>query len=361
MMKKIEFRFTIFQKLWLGMILASIVPLVAVWYVTRVEILHGVNRSIAQELGAAARRLSVSSSQWIDMNRRAMRENAGLVGMQSMDPLRQDPILKQMHAAYDWTNLAYTIAANGQNVGRSDGEKTKYYGNRTYFKAVMSGRPFVHEVVIGKTTHRPTLILARPIHDSAGQIVGVLGMGMPLDDLSRQILKLHVGETGFAFLLDNHGKVIVHPHADLARKQVDFSGHPAFLGTSGPSSKFVSYVRDGVRRIAYSQRTADGWDVVVQQNYAEAYAPVRTADRTALLLLVVTLVLATALAYGLSNRLSRPIVQLTQVAEEMSRGQLGVNIPGTKRSDEIGAMARAIERMGISIQVAINKLRRKPR
>lgn len=355
------FRFTIFQKLWLVMIIASVIPLASVWYVTRLEILRDVNHSVAQELGAAAQRLRVQVDNWIDINRRAMAENAGLSGMISMDPAQQDPILKSMAKVYDWTNLAYTIAPNGSNIGRSDNEGTKYYGDRWYFKQVMAGNAFVHQVVIGKTTHQPTLILARPIHDGDGQTVGVMGMGMPLDRLSKTITTLHIGQSGFAFLLDDEGKVIAHPHADLARHRQDFSNHPAFLKASNQDSKLITYVRDGIRRVAYSLRTADGWDLVVQQDYGEAFAPVRTADRHALYLLGLTLVLSSLVAYLLSQRLSRPIVELTEIADKISRGQLGAEIPGTERGDEIGALARAIWRMKASIEVAINKLSRKPR
>lgn len=361
MSEKKRFRFTIFQKLWLAMVIASIVPLASVWYVTRLEILSDVNHSVAQELSAAAQRLRAEVDNWIDINRRAMAENAGLAGMVSMDPTLQNPILKRMAKTYDWAYLVYTTAPSGSNIGRNDDEKTRYYGDRWYFKQVMAGNPFVHQVVIGKTSGQPTLILARPILGDEGQTVGVLGMAMTLDKLSQTITTLHIGKTGFAFLLDDEGKVIAHPHADLAQHRVDFSNHPAFLKTPNQNGDLVTYMRDGIRRVAYSLSTADGWDVVVQQNYDEAFAPVRAADRHALYLLGITLVLASLLAYLLSQRLSRPIAELTEVADKISRGQLDAKVPGIERSDEIGALARAIGRMGTSIQLAIKKLSSKTR
>ncbi|WP_159441306.1 HAMP domain-containing protein [Desulfopila aestuarii] len=42
----------------------------------------------------------------------------------------------------------------------------------------------------------------------------------------------------------------------------------------------------------------------------------------------------------------------------MSKGKLGAKIDECSRSDEIGALARAIERMGVSLQMAIDRLRK---
>jgi methyl-accepting chemotaxis protein len=47
------------------------------------------------------------------------------------------------------------------------------------------------------------------------------------------------------------------------------------------------------------------------------------------------------------------------IAEEISKGKLGAEIKETVRNDEIGALARAIERMGISLQMAFDRLRKK--
>jgi methyl-accepting chemotaxis protein len=64
-------------------------------------------------------------------------------------------------------------------------------------------------------------------------------------------------------------------------------------------------------------------------------------------------------AYLLARRLSTPIRNLTVIADEISRGNLGAKIAETGRSDEIGALARAIERMGVSLQMAFDRLRKK--
>ncbi len=52
--------------------------------------------------------------------------------------------------------------------------------------------------------------------------------------------------------------------------------------------------------------------------------------------------LALMLARSLTNSIARPIVALTQAVTDLSRGSNAIAIPGTDRSDELGAMAQAM-------------------
>ena len=83
------------------------------------------------------------------------------------------------------------------------------------------------------------------------------------------------------------------------------------------------------------------------------------ANLSALILLVITLLAVSYIAYLLAQRLARPIRNLTLIAEEISRGRLDIKIQEVNRSDEIGALAAAIERMGVSIRMSLQKLRAK--
>jgi methyl-accepting chemotaxis protein len=52
--------------------------------------------------------------------------------------------------------------------------------------------------------------------------------------------------------------------------------------------------------------------------------------------------LALVLARGLTRSIARPIVDLTRAVTDLSRGATDIDIPGTGRGDELGAMAQAM-------------------
>jgi len=97
----------------------------------------------------------------------------------------------------------------------------------------------------------------------------------------------------------------------------------------------------------------------VEQDYNEAYASIKKLEADARNLILITVALVFAVAFFIGKQLTRPINELTAIAAELSSGKFNLEIPQTKRSDEIGALALAIERMGISIQMAMDRLRKK--
>ena len=64
---------------------------------------------------------------------------------------------------------------------------------------------------------------------------------------------------------------------------------------------------------------------------------------------------ATYTATG-ASALTRPIRRLTQISDGISRGNLAAAITETRRSDEIGSLARAIERLRASVKLAVDRL-----
>jgi methyl-accepting chemotaxis protein len=68
------------------------------------------------------------------------------------------------------------------------------------------------------------------------------------------------------------------------------------------------------------------------------------------------LVIMIPLVVALVLSIIRPIRELTAVADSFSKGQLDLKVPGTERRDEIGSLARALGRLGISIRGAMERL-----
>lgn len=77
----------------------------------------------------------------------------------------------------------------------------------------------------------------------------------------------------------------------------------------------------------------------------------------ALLGLVLVLVIA-PLAFLLIRGIVKPIRELTVVADEFSRGKIDLEMPYTSRTDEIGKLANALDRLGRSVKVALSRMKR---
>jgi HAMP domain-containing protein len=61
-------------------------------------------------------------------------------------------------------------------------------------------------------------------------------------------------------------------------------------------------------------------------------------------------------AFFIARGVTRPVTQLTEVADRISLGELNAKIQ-IDRKDEIGELAEALRRMQTSLQAAIERLR----
>lgn len=354
-------RIGIFKKVLITMLFVAIVPLGTIWYIDYRSSIKQISHNIDQQFGYISDKLVTQLNDWVAMNMKVLRQNAGLSDMKSMAAENQNPILRSILKEYEWSYLVFTIGTDGMNVGRSDSKKPKFYGDRIYVKQVLNGASMGKQVIISRTTGKPAIILSAPIY-RAGQekskkdLIGVIAIGMSIEEMSDRITNLQIGKTGYAFLLNEKGKVVAHQKEEFAKKSADFSNHPAYQLRPGSGKKRISYVENGKKVVAYIEKTDQDWIMVTQQDYDEAYSDINKKNIEGLVLLGITLIIVTYISSIFSQRLTRPIRNLTNIAEEMSRGKVGMEIEEMERKDEIGALAAAIDRMGASIRLAMERL-----
>ncbi|MCG5501698.1 cache domain-containing protein [Ectothiorhodospira lacustris] len=356
------FHLRIFHKILLTLLLVAFIPIAGALYIAVYQIERSWHDNVSRQLMLTSQGLADRIDGWLDMNLRVLSQNAALPDIRAMDTERQRAPLKALDDAYEWVYLAFTVDPEGRNIGRNDDNPLTYYGDRGYFRQVIEGAPVGQQVLIGRTSGRPALILAKPILDDGGEgpsnLVGVMATAQHLVDVSDATTRARIGDTGFTMVLDPARQLIAHGQPEQVEGQLqDYGWHP-ILATPGADQYPVIIEHQGQRLVGFRQEIGLGWTVMIQQDYQEAFAPLLKARRDAMTMSAITLVLVVLIAFLLARQISRPIVQLTRAAEGLSRGQFDHGIAGTHRGDEIGALARAIERMSVSIRIALERLRK---
>ena len=348
----------IFHKVVATLLTVTLIPLCTLWYISNSTAERELNANIFQHLIATMDTASTRINGWDDSNLRMLRQAGRLNDITGMKSERQVPVLATIGKAYD-SYLVFTIAPDGKNIARNDGGALVSYADRGYFKDVMKGAPVGRQVVISKTTGKPSLLLGSPIRNDKDDLIGVIAMGLNLSDISQAVTDVRVGATGRAILLDAANKLIAHGDAQKMQTALqDFSAHSA-LKTPGITDGPKTYNNDGKEMIGYMRKLPQGWTLLVEQEYDEAFAPLIQMKKEGRLLIMATIALVVAIAYMLGKALTRPINELTIIADKLSKGDFDVNLPQIERGDEIGSLARAIDRLGISIKLAMDRLRSK--
>ena len=355
----VKFRFGLTFKMVAVMLLVSLLPFGIFVGLTFQESRDRTLRDTELIMGETARGLGREVDEWLDKNLRALRLAAELPSIRSMDPGTQEPVLKAIHETYPYMYLVFTLDPQGMNLARNDGEALRSYSDRAYYQGIASGREFAWQTLIGKTSKKPALVLAVPIREN-GRLVGVMASAMMVDDISKSVAAWRNGQTGFAFLVDETGKVVSHQFPEFVESQRDISSHPLVSSyrNNGRPEPVAFIDDDGVAQRGFVYGNSYGWVLGVQQSADEIFAPYRKEERFALYVFLATILLVSFIAYFAGRSIVRPINKLTEIANRMSMGVLDATID-VRSNDEIGRLARAIGRMQTSLKLAIERLRRR--
>ena len=340
------------------MLAVGLLPLGLFGGITLYQQAERVRADAERSLQVSAERISSQVDEWFDKNVRVLRAAASLPALASMNPEEQTRALTAIQKAYPWMYLVFTVAPDGRNVARSDGKPLVSYADRQYFRDVVTGgKELSWETLIGKTSKKPALILSVPILAN-GVVVGVLASAMTVEDVSAILAHWRTGKTGFAFLVDEQAKVVAHPREEYVLAQRQLHEHPlvaAFRRDGQPHAMAFSESSTS-EALGYVHGNRFRWAVAIQQEKEELFAPLRQTLTLGLALLVAAAVLVVLTARMASGVLIRPIVEMSQAADRMSTGDLDNPIP-VSRTDELGRLARSLERLRISMRAAMARLR----
>ena len=346
---------TVFRRLLAAFLLTSLVPLLATWYIARQVTLDNAEHLAESQLRYEASQIAGRTDGWLQLNFESLAEHADTILIRSMDAELQRSALIDIVKHQPWTVLAFTINPDGMSLARSDNLQPINYSDREYFKTAISGQPLGQQMAISRTTHRPSWIFGIPIKDTAGNVRGVIAKTCGLSELTDQLLNSRIGQTGRALLISFDGKLAAMTGSGSDEELRDFSRNPVYLARESRSG-LIRFMDGDKPTVAVVEPVRFGWLIAVQMEEAEALRAVKETDRTMMILLLVAVLLSAAFAAVVAPTLSNPLVRLTQIADDISRGRFHDEIPGVDRSDEIGALARSVERMSRSLRIAMDRL-----
>jgi methyl-accepting chemotaxis protein len=315
------------------------------------------NERFGQQITSA---LANEVEEWVDKNLRVLKAVAEMPAIKSMNRYEQEVLLKTVQEQYPWMYLVFTTDNFGMNVARNDGKDLKDYSDRQYVQDITAGKPMAWQNLIGKTSKKPALVLAVPIKKN-DETIGVLAAAMTRDAISKRIATWRQGKTGYAFLVDENGKVIAHQIPALVTEQKDLSQAALVKAANNNQQGLIEFQgQNGHSEIGFARKTNLGWVLAIQQAKDEAFQSLKEAQKFALILLGATFLVVVLIALLASRAIVKPIRTLTDAANRISVGELGVEIQNNSR-DEIGDLAEAITRMQDSIRLSIERLRRRRR
>lgn len=226
------------------------------------------------------------------------------------------------------------------------------YMDRDYIiGAIEEGKPTIGRTVIGKTHRKPIVVMAAPVRDAEGKVIGavsgVTDLGRPsfLDKISEN----HYGKSGGYVLIERSNRLIITA-TDKSRimEKLPERGFNPILDRflDGHEGSFAYTNTRGVE-VLNSARTIPGsdWLIGVTLPIEEAFAPIRDMRRRMLLAtLFLTLLFGAVIWWALGRQLAPILTSARSLAAMSDAGQPLAPL-AIARQDEVGQLVSGFNRL----------------
>ncbi|MDQ5987610.1 MAG: hypothetical protein CSYNP_03355 [Syntrophus sp. SKADARSKE-3] len=221
--------------------------------------------------------------------------------------------------------IIFTDSVNGASKGLNASD-------RDYFKKTQLGQSSMDSVVISKKTKEPVCSIAYPIKDESGQVIGMIAGLIRVPFLAAKINEIKLGKTGYAYMINKEGMVIVYPDAKQVL-QLNLSMEQGMeevmkRATAGEIA-VQKYRYKGVDKYAgLAPVKINGWSVVTAIPIDEMLQSAYTTRNIIFIGVIFFALLAAVAAYMFAKTIAVPI---QRASEKLNNG-----------SDQIAAASRQV-------------------
>ena len=289
-------------------------------------------------------------------------------------PAEKSAALQQIQDTYGFYNSIAIFDRQGKRIAQTRGKALGNHLNRSYIQAALKAdAAIISQPLISTSSGIFSIYTAAPIKDSAGKTIGFVRARIPVEVLSK-LLQGYTNEGSQYYLLDDRGQVFLGSAGEytiktrsdgstVANKSYDYEAITAqsvFPDTNALTSEttttsVATNLQSNVKQfLAYAPAKPTpglpelNWQAILATDTAIVYAPQRRLRLVFILGSALVAVGVGAIAYALTKRSIRPILEAATAVQEIGRGNFAtrLEIPG---ADEIARLGSDINRMATQL------------
>lgn len=226
-----------------------------------------------------------------------------------------------------------------------------------YTETVKKDGIFWTNPFLGSFTGKMIMSVGKPVHNYTQEdsLVGVMVMDIPLDGLSDIVNDIAIGESGYTFVTDASGTIIIHPDESKINTNIK-SEYPEIHKNFNDESKEIHYQDGDNEMIARLLKSKElGWTIVGNISESEIRNSTRQIMVTSLVIGLGVLILAVVIGIVLAYRITKPLIRLSADMDLVKEGDFTTKTQ-VRSKDEIGALAEDFNVMVDGIRNIISKV-----
>ncbi len=240
--------------------------------------------------------------------------------------------------------------------------------DREYFQmAIKTGKPFVSQPIISKTTKVASVFFAAPIKDSVtGKTIAVVRTRMPVKDLEKVLESFGNLKTQTKYhFFDSSGTIFMATEKEQVghAANADFPDGLATLRSSGKAGNWIGHdLNQKTVETLNAFAPTEAFQGMPNLNWGIAYTiesndAFRAVDelRNALFLGTAGMaILVAVIGAYLANRAIRPLEEAAQAVEKIGEGDLTTRLD-VKGEDELAVLGANINKMATELETLIEQ------
>lgn len=325
-----------------------------------------VTHEAEKALGLLAFDASKLIQSRVGIQKKALEMMALSEGIQSMDWEIQQPILQAQLKSTSFLDVA-VVQLDG-TATYSDGS-TSQLGDREYVKKAFSGEVNVSDLLVSKVTNSVVLMYAAPI-EKDGKVVGALIGRRDGNALSEITDDVRFGENGYAYIINSKGTVVAHkdkekvlnqynPIEEVKKDESQKSVAKQFEKMLSEKTGVSDYAFQGNDLYAgYSPIDDSEWIIVITANKSEVLSEISSLQKIIIIIMIIVLLVSIVITYLIGNSIANPIIDAVKHAEKIANLDITQDVSQNylKKKDEIGALAKALQRITNSFRETIKEI-----
>lgn len=256
------------------------------------------------------------------------------------------------------------VSVHGVMIASVGGEIDANAATMSYFDRARRLRRPVRSNAYTDGRGRSIVAVAVPVYDQWGRFAGcVLGVWeLKGEALGLPVANVRVGESGFAYLIDETGTILYHP--DRGMIGADSRQHPAVAAlvrgetgaqtvSVGGRTRVVGYAPIPLRRLTSSHvadDTWDGWGLLTSELWDDIVAPLGPYVRLMIVLLFLVVTLPLAFVFLNSKRIAAPLQSLVAQAGRVASGEFESQV-------SIESGPSEVRELGVAFSAMVDQLR----
>lgn len=280
--------------------------------------------------------------------------------VKSMDNERIFPFISIVNERSEVFETNFVINTEGTVISHTSPKSVgSDYSDRSYVQAALTkGESSYSEVLISKATGNRIVVVATPIKDTDGKVIGVLAGSANFEVLVNTFLKDGINKSSEITLVDAEKRLQVTSKEDevgLLLDEVSLSSTlKAALEKSVSESGISSFDSSNENfLIAYAPIQTVGYGLSVSTPENLALKESNSIQKLTILIIVISSILVIILAYMIITKLTKPILAVSEGMKTVANGDLTLQPLEVKSNDEIGNLAASFNEMVVNMKQVI--------